>query len=217
MARRRAIGDSKKHWSDAQKLEAVQLWLTLGNMALVSATLKIPDQTLFNWKKTDWWNHAVEEIRVQDKIQLSARAKQVVDRSLETIVDRLDNGDWIYDQKSGELRRKPVSIKDAITAANVMMDKHASLTREETVEKSNERLEDKLDKLMNAFAQISGKAPVIVTDVIEGDFSAVHEEREEGLQDGVPEIPFEAGANQEPDGEDAGTSSSEQSGDHPQG
>lgn len=189
--RRRAVTAKGKHWSDSQKLEAVALYLTLGNVALTAATLKIPEITLRYWRKSDWWKEAEAELKIQDHIQLSASAKKIIEKSMTAVMDRLENGDWIYDQKSGELRRKPVAMKDALSAVNSMIEKKMLLDKTEHREESTERIEDKLNKLMDRFSELAEgkKQPVQVTDVIyagtnseENDEDALHEERSEGLQ-----------------------------------
>lgn len=214
--RRRAAGATNKFWSDAQKVEAVTLWLSMGNLALVAATLRIPEPTIRHWRSTQWWKEIAEEIQLQDKIQLSARAKNVIDKSMEVIADRLEQGDWIYDQKAGQMRRKPVAMKDALAVADKLMDRKDKLDKTLVVQDSTESVEAKLTKLMEKFSAVaSGAAQPQVTDVIyvkEGDspqeqstleenHNAPHEEREEGLQlrQGISETP---GTSEEQGGEE---------------
>src|ERR1700756_1348319 len=105
---RRAVSDKLKRWSDGQKIEAVQSYLLLGNLTLVASVLKIPRDTLKIWKTTEWWKNMVEELRVQDDLQLSTRLQKIISKSFDAVEDRLDHGDFVYDQKTGEMRRKPV-------------------------------------------------------------------------------------------------------------
>ena len=197
--RRRGVKQEGKWWSDSQKIEAVTLWLTLGNLVMVSATTRIPEDTLRKWRATQWWKELAEEIKLQDKMQLSASAKNLVDKSLAVIADRLEQGDWIYDQKTGQMRRKPVSMKDALAVADRMIEQKEKLEKTSVIQDSVESVEAKLTRLMEKFAQVA--APV-VTDVIyvEKD-NAPNEERQAGLQlrQGISE---ETGAGEEPGGEE---------------
>ena len=163
--RRRGVNQENKPWSDAQKIEAVTLWLSMGNVALVAATLRIPEKTMRKWTYTQWWKEIAEEIRLQDKIVLSASAKNIIDKSLNVIADRLEQGDWIYDQKTGEMRRKPVSMKDALQVADRMLDRKEKLDKTQVVNTSAESVEQKLNKLMEKFSQAAMPAAQI-TDVI---------------------------------------------------
>ena len=199
---RRGVNQAKRPWSDAQKIEAVTLWLSMGNLRLVGATLKIPEDTIRRWRMQNWWKEVADEIQLQDKIQLSATAKNIIDRSLATIADRLEHGDWIYDQKNGQMRRKPVAMKDALSVADRLMDRKEQLDKVQVQEHSVESVEAKLNKLMEKFSQVAG-APAQVTDVIYVEKTNAEDapEREEGLllRQGVSE---ETGTGEEPGGEE---------------
>lgn len=153
--RRRAAGSTGKHWSDSQKIEAVQLAMTLGSLPLVSKTLKIPDETLRRWRLTQWWKDIEKDLKYQTNLQFSASAKAVIDKSMAVIADRLENGDWIYDQKAGQMVRKPVAMKDALSVADKMMDKKLLLDKMDVKEESSEGVEDKLQKLMDRFTALA--------------------------------------------------------------
>lgn len=178
--RRRGVGEksSGKHWSDSQKVECVTLWLAMGNLRLVAATMGIPEITVRVWRASQWWKELADEIAVQDRIQMSASAKNIINKSLEVVHDRLQHGDWIYDQKAGKLVRKPVAMKDALTAANSMIDQKLKLDKVDNSDQSSESIDQRLEKLMNKFAALAAPATV-VTDVIyvsEEDTSAKNEE-----------------------------------------
>ena len=178
---------TNKSWSDKQKIEAVQSWLLLGNLALTSRVLGIPEVTLRLWKTTDWWKTTVAELKAQEDIQMSARLKKIVDASLAAVEDRLVNGDLMYDQKSGELIRKPVNIRDAHKVAVDLMDKKAVLEKAAAPVQEEQKDEDRLLKLAEKFADFvtqKNKPVIEVTDVVEiKENNALHEERKEGLQD----------------------------------
>jgi len=224
---RRAIGAKNKSWSDSQKLEAVTTFLMLGNVRLVSATLKIPEFTIRHWMKQQWWQDAVNELKVQNDLQLSNRLKKLVDRSLDALEDRLENGDWIYDQKTGELRRKPVNMRDAHKVAVDMIDKQELIRERQNSRPTGVEVGDRLEQLAKMFAEIATKKideiqrPVVnVTDVVyqEGENSdAIHDRGETGLQAGVREVPLETGPDQEPLEEDDCPEAGECSGDHQEG
>lgn len=193
--KRRGVNSKFKHYSDAQKLEAVTTYLALGDLRLTANVLKIGEPTLRVWKTKEWWKDIESELRLAEDLQLSTRLKRIIDKSFDAIEDRLSHGDWVYDQKSGELRRKPVNMKDAHKVAVDLHDKRENLLGKQRVDTSAEALDDKLNKLAEKFAEIAAKAkaPVVVTDVIELNpieneqetaEDAVYDEREEGLQEG---------------------------------
>lgn len=155
--RRRSVdAETNKFWSDSQKIEAVTTYFMLGgSMTAVSRALKIPRATLNVWKRTDWWSKLEDDIRKEERMQLSTQLRKVVNNSWDIVSDRLQNGDWILNQKTGELLRKPVGVRDAgriaVDAAKLRndMDLHNNFTV------ATEQIEDKLAKLAKAFTNLA--------------------------------------------------------------
>lgn len=145
------------HWSDKQKMEAVNSYLLLGNLALTARLLNIPEITLRVWKASTWWKDLVEEAKLQEKMELSARVKKLVDASMSVVEDRLANGDFQFDQKTGQIIRKPVNMKDAHKVAVDMQAQRTMLEKEQKPEQTEEHVEDKLLKLAEKFADMATK------------------------------------------------------------
>jgi len=154
---RSTVAETNLRWSEKQRMEAVNSYLLLGNLALTGRILNIPEVTLRVWKAQPWGKDAVTEIKASDKVQLSARIKKLVDGALTVVEDRLINGDFQFDQKSGEVIRKPVNMKDAHKVAIDMADKHEQIERSERPEQTEEHVEDKLLKLAEKFADMATK------------------------------------------------------------
>lgn len=180
---RKKPGDSNKNYSDEQKMELMKLYLLTGNLALSAATLKIPEITARWWKKKDWWKQLEAEMRQSERIELSAKLKRIAEKAQEATIDRLENGDWKYDAKTGRLFRVPVAMKDAHKVSMDIVDK--TLVLEKNLVESPELQESKQDKFVELAAKFAAltekvleKPPVNVTDVIyvETD-NALHEER----------------------------------------
>lgn len=155
---------TNKQWSDNQKMEAIQSYLLLGNLALTSRILGIPEITLRVWKRTEWWADMVTEIKSQDRIQLSSRMKKIVDASLTVVEDRLLNGDYQFDQKTGQNIRKPVNMKDAHKVAVDLQDRQDLLEKTEKPEITEDKIELRLLQLANTFADMATKRITQVTD-----------------------------------------------------
>lgn len=164
--KRPLTGVNNMHWSDSQKLEAVTTYLALGNLVLTASVLKIPEFTLRAWKQKEWWKEIENELAVQDDIQLSSRLKRIVETTLSAAEDRIQNGDWIYNNKEGCLMRKPVNLRDVHKVTMDLIDKREHLSGKSHVNQTVEAIDEKLAKLAEKMAQLA--RPVIqVTDVIE--------------------------------------------------
>lgn len=183
--RKRKKTDVHRWYSDSQKMEAVKLWLVTGNLHATAATLDIPLPTLRVWRYSQWWADLVSDIQSEGRIQLSNKLQTIAEKSMAVVLDRLENGDFVLNQKTGEMIRKPVVIRDAARVANDMLDKAMKLNQK-PVEEENKNIIDRLDKLKEEFARFAQlNKKVEVTDVIfvETD-NAVHDQWKEGLQEG---------------------------------
>ena len=158
-------------YSDEKKIETVKAYVALGgHERLTAEAMGIAIQTVKLWKTSKWWKTLLEEVKRQDKIELSSKTKKLVNLSIDALQDRLEKGDWFYDQKQGALLRKPVNANELARINELMFNQHAVLekaTAETSDEKSNE---EKLAELAERFAALAEKAfakpPVQVTDVI---------------------------------------------------
>ena len=155
---RSIAAETNRQWADSQKMEAIQSYLLLGNLALTSRILGIPEITLRVWKTSQWWKDAVAEIQAQEKIELSAKMKKIVGASLAVVEDRLVNGDFQFDQKSGEVIRKPVNMKDAHRVAMDMQERQVTIEKAMNSEVTQEDdVQSKLLKLAEQFAEMPMK------------------------------------------------------------
>jgi hypothetical protein len=172
--RRRKVASFNDRWSDSQKLECVKTYLILGNLTLTANSLGIPHNTVKSWKKCEWWKTIEQELMVQEDLQLGDRLKKIVNRSYDVIEDRMANGDFVYDQKTGEMRRKPVAMRDAHKVGLDLQVRRDELVRRhvEGESISTDKIEKTLLDLAKRFEDIANgvnKKPVEVTDVIFGE------------------------------------------------
>jgi transposase-like protein len=178
---------SKKSWTklytDQEKLEAVKLYLITGNNSATAAALGMNRDTLMGWRQTQWWKDLTKEVKEQTNIALSAKLRKIADKALEQVQDRLENGEFIYDQKKGELIRKPVSIAEARKATTDCLDKAMKIETVQEGVATDQAITNRLEMLATAFQQFAKKATKVeVIDVEVTD--AVHDQRKEGLQEG---------------------------------
>lgn len=170
---------TKAWYSDNQKIEAVQCWLIVGNLSQVATNLNINYETLLTWKKSQWWNELVAQLRTENSLKLSHKLRKIAEKALDVTMDRLENGDFYYDQKKGELIRKPVNMREAAQVAQFMVNAHISLEKNPKDQEEQKQVIDRLEELKKTFERFA-RPKIEVTDIIEVP-SAIHEERKEGL------------------------------------
>lgn len=143
-------------WSDEKRVEAVTAYVALGKMPKVALATDIPVNTLWAWKKySNWWPDLEKTIRGEQNNEYSATISDIVSSSLLAIKDRIKGGDFIYNPRSGETVRVPVSAKALNQVVNTMLDKRGKLVRENqaetTADVDEKTLENKLTQLADAF------------------------------------------------------------------
>ncbi len=171
-------------YSWEKRLDVVSRYLLLGNMRVISEQTGIDYNTLLSWKKSDWWPDMVEQIKRQKKGKTNEHITKIIEQSLEVMQDRLDNGDFILNNKTGEIMRKPVNIKDATTIATSLIQRQLQV--EESMErdnKSSDTVQETLTMLAKEFQKWTKKKPS--EDIVDIPFTetdhAIHEEREARL------------------------------------
>lgn len=177
--RMRLVEERKEHrrkvkWrSDEAKIEVAKAYLAFGgNATLTAHAMNVPLATLNVWKASNWWKELLVQLRKEERLELSAKTKKIAQMAMEVLEDRMVNGDYIYDQKLGQLVRKPVNMKDAAKVASDMLNRKEILDKsmeENTNPVSNE---DRLEAVARKFEQLvqQGLAhkqkQINVTDVV---------------------------------------------------
>lgn len=171
--RRNKKPGSMGHWSDNQRIGAVTTYLASGNLSLTSVATNIPLATLNRWKISPWWKTLVEDIRAEENLHLDAKLAKVVDKSVEQLLDRVESGDFQYDQKTGHMVRVPIKARDAAKITTDMIDRR-QLLQGKQVEKadSTKKIEERLLKLADSFASFA-KAKVIQGEIIDVPYERV--------------------------------------------
>lgn len=191
-------------WKPEKKIEAVTTYLALGSLKQTAAVTGVSHSLIKQWHGQAWWKDLENEIVASRRVASANKLSKIVDKSLDVIDDRLDNGDFAYNSKSGEVYRKPVTLRDATTAANALMQRAAiieKMNKDEQVVEATQTIQEQLVSLAAEFAKMNKRNNSGAQDVAFKELdNAIHEEREEGLQDGSEEIHLEAGSGEEEDG-----------------
>lgn len=197
-----------KYYTDKQKLEAVKLYLITGNISATAAALNITRQTVQAWVHTQWFKDLAKQIKNEGRIALSHKMRTIAEKAMDISLDRLEKGDWIYDQKTGELSRKPVNLRDAHKVATEFLNKSQQLDEKEDRNESDDQIAGRLDVLANAFAQFARKTTKIEVLDVEGVVNALSDEREKGLQEGRRLGQLASGQEEGKSGENGGQTES---------
>lgn len=146
------------HWKEAKRIEVVTLFLSIGSMTEVAKITGVPYPTIEGWRRQDWWKELVDKIQAEDDQKIDAKTSKIIDKALEQLMDRIENGEHIYDQKTGKTKRMPAKLRDLNTAFTTILDKRQLLRRQPTkiIEQQSTALQ--LQNLANQFAGFVNKA-----------------------------------------------------------
>ena len=96
---------------------------------------------------------------------------KVIDKALDMLVSRIEDGDYQYDQKTGRLVKVPLKARDLERVAAGLFDKRQLIRKQPTNIKSDPAGQtDRLLKLAEQFAEFAGqskKTEVLVNEYID--------------------------------------------------
>jgi hypothetical protein len=182
---KRSASNKNGRWTDSQKLDAAKLYLITGSPSATAAALNIPLDTIKYWRYSNWWKKLLEDLRSENQIQLSAKLKKIAEKSLDITLERLENGDFQYDPKSGELIRKPVLMRDAHRVAADLLDRHLDLEKRPFEEEAQKATQDRLEALAKTFADFTKKVRKI--EVMDASYTGTPDKAIEGTWREKPE------------------------------
>lgn len=169
---------NKRHgwYSDAKKMEVACTYAVSGNARRVSEITHIPEGTIRAWKTTEWWHEIMSRIHQEQNEELDVKLTKLVDKAVDQINDRLDEGDWVYNAKLDKLVRKPVNAKDMAVVTAITLDKRQLLRGEPTARVQKVSENEKLVRLAEEFKKFSqAKEVVSIAKTIEEEQYAVEE------------------------------------------
>lgn len=174
-------------WPEKKKIEAVTAWMSSGSLPIAAATTSVPLETIRTWRRMPWWKEFENQIKEEDNQELDAKFSKIVRKTLDVIDDRIENGNFQLDPKTGRVLRVPVNLRDTHRVMSDLVDKRRVIRNEPTKIISNDGVNDRLVKLASQFAEFAlgqkGTEMRQVGEVYEGDHieegeftDALHEE-----------------------------------------
>lgn len=150
--------DEEGIWSDEKRIEAVATYIALGSMSETHKATGIPLNTLWSWKqRRTWWEDVEQVLRNEKNNETSSSLTKIVDKTLAAIAERVEAGDYVYNPRSGDIVRIPVSAANLNKIASSLLDRRIVLDNtkpaagEEEEGDVSKRLEKQLSKLADSF------------------------------------------------------------------
>lgn len=140
---------SGSSYTDDDRRRAISEYAVIGHIPTVSKNINIPESTLKDWRKKDWWEASLIELRHETKDIIDAKLTGLIVSGFKAMQDRIDNGDT-YITKDGKQALVPVKLRDIAVASGVAFDKLRLLRNEPTsikAESADSRLNQLAEKV----------------------------------------------------------------------
>jgi len=138
-----------------QKTDACALYCVYGDVDQVSEMTGIDPKFLRQWRDEPWWSEIQKKVFIEQNEKLASRISGVLDRSLDHLVDRLDNGDYLWDVRKSKLVRKPVDTKVLSNLFNNLITRRQLIRGEPTSITTQVAVDDRLRLLAAQFQKFA--------------------------------------------------------------
>lgn len=150
------LWDSRSRYSAEQKINALTHFIITGSYQKSADMTGIPAHTIRGWAtRTPWWQEAMDKIRKHQNNELDARISLLFSKAMDEIDDRIENGDFVIDRKTGQKHRVPVAAKDLTSIVCYLYDKRALMRGDVTSITANTSPKKLLEELKKGFEQLS--------------------------------------------------------------
>jgi len=106
------------------RYKAALALIATGNSKAASSESNIPASTIRHWHNNDDdFRLICQEIRIEFGEKIKFKFATIIDESADQVLDRLQNGDFVRDTKTGQLVRVPIKGKDAAIIGAIAFDK----------------------------------------------------------------------------------------------
>lgn len=136
------------------KWQAALAYCVTGSTIKAGKITGIPERTVREWTEKDWWADMVGEAKASKSEELDAMWTGVIHEAVTEATDRVIHGDFYVEKNTGELKRKPMSGREAALIAAIGYDKRALGRGEVTRRTENITTERKLDKIKKGLEKL---------------------------------------------------------------
>jgi len=142
------------------KIDACTMYCVYGDVDEVSKLTNVPVKYIRQWKEEPWWSEIQKKVFTEQNEKLASRINGVLDSSLTHIVDRLDNGDYLWDVRKSKLVRKPIDTKVLSNLFNTLTHRRQLIRGEPTNITTQVAVDDRLRLLAKQFEKFANAKEV---------------------------------------------------------
>ena len=110
-------------------------------------------RTVTLWKSQEWWSKLVNDIQSGEGQRTDNKMSKTIDKALDMLMERMEQGDYQYDQKTGRLVKVPLKARDLERVVGGLFDKRQLIRKQPTNIKASDL--GQADKLCKLRSQLS--------------------------------------------------------------
>lgn len=170
---------AKNKWhSEDDRIRAASVYAVTGNAQRTAEITGIPAGTIRQWKTQNWWPQVIDRVRTEHDDEVDAKISKIIDQTLTQIEDRVENGDYVINMKTGEVlkERAPMKGKDVAVVTSIMMDKRDLIRRKEKTNIEQQSTQQLIKGLLEEFRKFTGQKTV-EGEVLNKDVTDIEEEK----------------------------------------
>lgn len=105
-----------------------------------------------------WWKDKIQEIQKDDYDRIDTRLTKAIDKTLDEVMDRLNNGEYMFDVRTGKVKRIPAKLRDINTTFTQLLDKRQLIRKQPTKIVEQQSTAAQLQNLAEQFTKfVTGK------------------------------------------------------------
>ena len=143
--------------TNAQRLEVIGLYITVGNVLKVSEMTGVHYNTIYDWRKKEWWQACIEAVREEKADEMDVMLSNIVQTGFQEAHDRLSKGNHAYTKDGEYIGRQEMSGRDRGTLTGIMYDKLRIHRNMPTSLSSNGGTDAKLEILASKMMELSAR------------------------------------------------------------
>jgi len=97
-----------KFFPQETKVDAATLYAVYGDVEQVAELVSVPQSVIRGWKQEPWWIEIQKQVYVEQNEKLAGRISVILDKTITHLEERLEFGDEVVVQKTGEIVTKKV-------------------------------------------------------------------------------------------------------------
>jgi hypothetical protein len=155
------VKGNPSYYTDDEKIAAVAAYAAAGTCTRASEVTGIPDYRIRRWKMEPWWEELIQRVRMEKDEELDAKMSKIIDKALEELQDRVNDGDYRMNP-NGQLKRVPITAKDAVTVTKQIIDKRQLLRGRPTSISGSVTTTQHLKNLAEEFKKFANAKEIVI-------------------------------------------------------